>query len=107
MTPYEAFLGMKPRMGLQNINLDKEVTENIWYEEEVVTILEMEDIGDRGLGLLNTYTLESESDHELEILEELEKEGSNGMEKVNSQKEVDTIIFENDKTESTFKRCDM
>ena len=29
MTPYEAFLGMKPRMGLQNINIDKEVTENI------------------------------------------------------------------------------
>ena len=42
------FLGMKPRIGLQNINLDKEVTENIWYEEESVMILEMEDIGHRG-----------------------------------------------------------
>ena len=48
MTPYNFFLGMKPRIGLQNINLDKEVTENIWYEEESVMILEMEDIGHRG-----------------------------------------------------------
>ena len=143
MTPYEAFFGMKPWMGLQNLNLDKEVTENIWYEEELITILEMEVIGDRanildvlnaevtienaeilppnkdsrnivdhlnqslneddvntehevieergyednevdqdqiskqlgGLALLNTYTSESESDQELEILEELEEEG--------------------------------
>ena len=46
---------MKPRIGLQNINLDKEVTENIWYEEESVMILEMEDIGHRGniLDVLN------------------------------------------------------
>ena len=29
------------------------------------------------------------------------------MAKVSSQKEVDTNISENDKTESTFKRCDM
>jgi hypothetical protein len=29
------------------------------------------------------------------------------MEKVNSQKKVDTNISENDKTETTFKRCDM
>ena len=33
MSPYEAFFGVKPRLGLANLNLDKEVTDEIWTEE--------------------------------------------------------------------------
>ena len=40
MSPYEAFFGMKPRLGLANLNLDKEVTDQIWTEEQLNEVLE-------------------------------------------------------------------
>ena len=42
MSPYQAFFGMKPRLGLGNLNLDKEVTDNIWTEEDLETMLQIE-----------------------------------------------------------------
>ena len=34
---------MKPRLGLANINLDKEVTDEIWTEEQLKEVLEIEE----------------------------------------------------------------
>ena len=42
MSPYQAFFGMKPRLGLGNLNLDKEVTDSIWTEEDLETMLQIE-----------------------------------------------------------------
>ena len=42
MSPYEAFFGMKPRLSLANLNLDKEVTDEIWTEEQLNEVLEIE-----------------------------------------------------------------
>ena len=41
-SPYQAFFGMKPRMGLANLNLDKEVTNEIWTEEDLDAALQVE-----------------------------------------------------------------
>ena len=43
MSPYEAFFGMKPRLGFANLNLDKEVTDEIWTEEQLNEVLEIEE----------------------------------------------------------------
>ena len=43
MSPYEAFLGVKPRFCLANLNLDKEVTNEIWTEEQLNKVLEIEE----------------------------------------------------------------
>ena len=43
MSPYEAFLGVKPRLGLANLNVDKEVTDEIWTEEQLNEVLEIEE----------------------------------------------------------------
>ena len=48
---YDSIWGLlwhEAKDGIKNLNLDKEVTENIWHQEELVTILEMGDIDDRG-----------------------------------------------------------
>ena len=34
---------MKPRLGLANLNLDKEVTDEIWTEEQLNEVLEIEE----------------------------------------------------------------
>ena len=101
-------------------HLNQSITEDdVNTEHEVVEEREFEDnesdqdqiteqLG--GLALLNTYTSESESDDELEILEELEKEGDLGpkqTENINSEIEANTNISENNETESELKRCDM
>ena len=39
----ESFFGMKPRLGLANLNLDKEVTDEIWTEEQLNEVLEIEE----------------------------------------------------------------
>ena len=33
MSRYEAFFGVQPRLGLANLKLDKEVTNEIWIED--------------------------------------------------------------------------
>ena len=42
MSPYQAFFGMKPRLGLKNLNLDKEVTDDIWTEEDLEAMLQIQ-----------------------------------------------------------------
>ena len=39
----ESFFGMKPRLGFANLNLDKEVTDEIWTEEQLNEVLEIEE----------------------------------------------------------------
>ena len=39
----ESFFGMKPRLGLANLNLDKEVTDEIWTEEQLNEVLDIEE----------------------------------------------------------------
>ena len=39
----ESFFGMKPRLGLANLNLDKEVTDEIRTEEQLNEVLEIEE----------------------------------------------------------------
>ena len=45
MTPYEAFLGMKPRMGLQNLNIDKEVTDKFGMKKNWLLSLKWKILG--------------------------------------------------------------
>ena len=106
MTPYEAFFGMKPRMGLQNLNIDKEVTENIWYEEESVTILEMEDIGDRE-NILNVLNAEVRIEN-VEIIP-ANKDSRNIVDHLNQSlnEDVANVEYEGiEERESEDKECD-
>ena len=42
MSPYEAFFGMKPKMGLKDFNLNNHIIANIHSEEDLENILQMD-----------------------------------------------------------------
>ena len=94
LAPYCQFLSdfhLNQYLNEDDINIEKEVieekeSEQHEFDQDKLT----EQLG--GLALLNTYTSKSESDHELEILEELEKEGPNEMEMSMLKKKL-TLTF--------------
>ena len=53
----ESFFGMKLRLGFANLNLDKEVTDEIWTEEQLNEVLEIEETPIEAPGLRNVINL--------------------------------------------------
>jgi hypothetical protein len=77
------------------------VTENIWYEEEVVTILEMEEIGDRG-NILDVLNAEVRFENE-EIIP-ANKDSRNIVDHLNQSLNEDDINTEKEVIEESLKR---